>query len=130
MAFSPDFHTQGISRIIGARGKELHRSYLPSTKWILVFFAITLIIIAADQASKDWIRASFYLGQALPETGFFRLVYAQNTGAAFSMFYGNNGILSVVAMAELIIILCRRCVPMLLNAPEVLTITSISRTNM
>jgi len=74
-------------------------------KTSIIFFATGLAIIAADQLSKEWIRTTFYLGQAVPETGFFRLVYAQNTGAAFSIFTGNNSILAGLAFLEMVILL-------------------------
>ncbi len=41
----------------------------------------------------------------MPETGPFRLTYAQNTGAAFSIFNGRTDILAVVSMVGVIVIL-------------------------
>ncbi len=44
-------------------------------------------------------------GQSTPETGFFRLTYVGNTGAAFSIFTGKNSILIFAAIAGVILIL-------------------------
>jgi signal peptidase II len=78
---------------------------LPQGKWNSIFLAIALFVIAVDQLSKWWIQTNFYPGQSVPETGFFRLTYAQNTGAAFSIFYGNNLLLACVAAVGIILIL-------------------------
>jgi signal peptidase II len=74
-------------------------------KWNFIFFAIALVVVVFDQLTKWWIQSNFYLGQSVPETGFFRFVYVQNTGAAFSIFYGHVGILTVVSIIGVIVIL-------------------------
>jgi|WetSurMetagenome_2_1015567.scaffolds.fasta_scaffold58970_4 signal peptidase II len=78
---------------------------LPQVKWNFIFGAIALFVVAVDQLSKWWIQSNLYPGQSVPENGFFRLIYAQNTGAAFSIFYGNNGILAIIATLGAILIL-------------------------
>ncbi len=74
-------------------------------KWNIIFFAIAFLVIIVDQLSKWWIQNHFYPGQSVPETGFFRLTYAQNTGAAFSIFYGYSDILTIVDIIGVILIL-------------------------
>ena len=83
----------------------MQRRNLPQVKWNLIFFAVALVVVVFDQITKWWIQSNFYLGQSVPETGFFRLIYVQNTGAAFSIFYGHVGILSVVSIIGVIVIL-------------------------
>jgi signal peptidase II len=83
----------------------MQKHNLPQSKWNSIFFGIALVIAAIDQFSKGWIQSNLTPGQSLPETGFFRLTYAQNTGAAFSIFYGYNGILIVAASLGVILIL-------------------------
>ena len=78
---------------------------LPRYSWNIIFFAIALVLVAADQYTKWWIQNNLEPGQSLPETGFFRLTYAQNTGAAFSIFYGYNGILIIVSCIGVILLL-------------------------
>jgi signal peptidase II len=78
---------------------------LPQLKWNIIFFAVAFLAIIVDQLSKGWIQSNFYPGQSVPETGFFRLTYAQNTGAAFSIFYGKSDILAVVAIIGVILLL-------------------------
>jgi signal peptidase II len=78
---------------------------LPQAKWNIIFFAISFVVITFDQLSKWWIQTHFYPGQSVPETGPFRLTYAQNTGAAFSIFNGRTDILTVVSSFGVIVIL-------------------------
>jgi signal peptidase II len=74
-------------------------------KWNIVLFAIAALIIALDQWTKWLIQGSFYVGQSIPETGFFRLTYVQNTGAAFSIFLGGNDILAIFSILGTILVL-------------------------
>ena len=67
-------------------------------RWNVSFFLATLLIVAADQLSKTWIRSNLALGQSLPETGFFRLTHVHNTGAAFGLFRGQSFPLTIVAL--------------------------------
>jgi signal peptidase II len=83
----------------------MEKQYPPRVKWNIILFAIAVLIIAADQLSKWWIQSNFYPGQSVPETGFFRLTYAQNTGAAFSIFWGNTDILAIFSLIGTILIL-------------------------
>jgi signal peptidase II len=83
----------------------MQKHNLQQAKWNILFFAIALVIIAGDQLSKGWIQSNFYPGQSVPESGFFRLTYAQNTGAAFSIFYGQSDILTVVSIIGIILLL-------------------------
>jgi signal peptidase II len=83
----------------------MQRRNLPQVKWNIILFATMFVVVVVDQLSKWWIRSNFYPGQSVPETGFFRLTYAQNTGAAFSIFYGNNNVLIVVDIIGIIILL-------------------------
>jgi signal peptidase II len=60
------------------------------------FAGIALFVIAADQLTKWWIRASLAPGESLYDVGFFRIVYARNTGAAFGIFQGHPLVFTVV----------------------------------
>jgi signal peptidase II len=83
----------------------MHKNNLLSFKWNIVFIVIACLVVGLDQISKIWIRSHFFLGQSVPETGFFRLTFTQNTGAAFSMFYGRADILGIVSILGAILIL-------------------------
>ena len=64
---------------------------------------IAATVFAADQATKSAVLNS--LGYADEKTvipGFFKFVHWVNTGAAWSMFSGNNGALALVALGALI----------------------------
>jgi signal peptidase II len=81
------------------------KNKLPQYKWHSLFFAIALLLATADQWSKGWIQSNLQEGQSLPASGFFRLTYVGNTGAAFSIFYGNNRILIVASIVGIILLL-------------------------
>ncbi|MDP2829297.1 MAG: signal peptidase II [Sulfuricellaceae bacterium] len=50
----------------------------------------SLLVIALDQLSKQWVSDSFKFGEFRAVTGYFNLVLAHNSGAAFS-FLANAG---------------------------------------
>jgi signal peptidase II len=61
--------------------------------------ALALVIFALDQFTKWLVLHSLYLGEEKPIIpGFFDLVLWVNTGAAWSLFSGNNGMLALVAL--------------------------------
>ncbi len=87
-----------------------------------IFFLTGLLIVITDQFSKEWIRANITSGQALFETGFFRIIHTHNTGAAFGLFQNYSSTLAVAAcIGAIIIILCalfaRRYFPVIDNLP-------------
>ena len=74
--------------------------------WNAVFFLTALLIVAADQLSKVWIRSNLAVGQPLFEIGFFRLTYVHNTGAAFGLFQGQLFALTIVSLVAIAVLLC------------------------
>lgn len=59
-------------------------------------------VLALDHLTKWWVvRALPYGDQLEVLPGFFRWVHWGNTGAAWSQFHGNNGILAAVACVAL-----------------------------
>ncbi len=78
----------------------------PLGKWRnAVFLLAALVIAAADQFSKIWIRANLAIGQSIFETGFFRLTHVSNTGAAFGLFQGQSFLLTIVALVGIGVLL-------------------------
>ena len=66
--------------------------------WNVVFFLTTaLLLVAADQLSKLWIRSNLAMGESVFEVGFFRLIHVHNTGAAFGLFQGQSFLLTIIA---------------------------------
>jgi len=59
----------------------------PWWRWLWLSAAV----VAADQATKALVLARFTPGEELPVTGFFSLVLAFNSGAAFSMLASASG---------------------------------------
>ena len=78
---------------------------LYSLKWNIIFLLVAALIVAIDQWSKGWVQSQMLPGQSIPESGFFRLTYAQNTGAVFSIFYGRAAILTYVSLLGALLIL-------------------------
>ena len=71
----------------------------PRGKWrSLAFFLTALLVLAADQLSKLWIRSNLATGESLPETGLFRLTHVHNTGAAFGLFQNQSLLLTIIAI--------------------------------
>jgi signal peptidase II len=72
-------------------------------------FNLALAVIVFDQVTK--LAVLKYLGYREEREiveGFFKLVHWGNTGAAWSMFSGNNGVLAVVAIAALVVLFFTR----------------------
>jgi signal peptidase II len=70
---------------------------------------LALVVIAFDQLTK--LLVLNYLGFAEEKVlieGFFKLVHWGNTGAAWSMFRGNNGALALVAFGALMVLVWTR----------------------
>jgi signal peptidase II len=64
-----------------------------------------LVVAAADQLSKSWIRSNIALGESMPETGFFRLVHVRNTGSAFGLFQDQVLPLTIVSFIGIAVLL-------------------------
>jgi signal peptidase II len=71
----------------------------------VVFFLTALLVVAADQLSKIWIRSNLAAGESLPETGLFRLTYVHNTGAVFGLFPDQSFPLAIVALISIVVLL-------------------------
>jgi signal peptidase II len=72
-------------------------------------FGLALVILALDQLTK-WLVL-----KTIPEydekviiPGFFNFAHRANTGAAWSMFTGNNALLAVIAIAALVALFLTR----------------------
>jgi signal peptidase II len=83
-------------------------------RWLnVVFFLTALLVVAADQLTKAWIR-SFSCGQLIFQAGAFRIIYARNTGAIFGFFQGHSFIFVIVSAVGIVALLvyvfyvCRR----------------------
>src|SRR5262245_48477639 len=75
--------------------------------WRILNLALSIFVL--DQLTKLMVLR--YLGFAEEKTiveGFFKLVHWGNTGAAWSMFSGNNGVLAGVAVIALVVLFFTR----------------------
>ncbi|MEI6564005.1 MAG: signal peptidase II [bacterium] len=71
---------------------------------------LSIAIIVLDQITKYWVTLKFYLGESVAIIpGFFSLTYVRNTGAAWGMLGGWNGLLVGLSSVVLVtLILFRR----------------------
>ena len=64
-----------------------------------------VLIVVADQLSKAWIRNNLSQGWSLFDSGFFRIVHVQNSGAAFGLFSDHTFTLTIVGLVITAVIL-------------------------
>jgi signal peptidase II len=70
---------------------------------------IALLVVALDQLTKQIVlRFLGYAQEKVVIEGFFKFVHWGNTGAAWSLFRGNNGLLAGVALVALLILFLTR----------------------
>lgn len=71
--------------------------------------AIALVVLAFDQLTKALVlRFLGYAQEKVMVDGFFKLVHWGNTGAAWSLFRGNNELLAIVALVALLVLFLSR----------------------
>ncbi len=82
------------------------RSPAPSTGRIAL---IALAVVALDQFTKGLVlKLLGYAQEKIVVEGFFKFVHWQNTGAAWSLFRGNNYLLAIVALLALVVLFFSR----------------------
>ena len=71
--------------------------------------AVALAVLALDQITKALVLQSLgFAEEKLVVPGFFKFVHWQNTGAAWSLFTGNNKMLALVAVVALFVLFLGR----------------------
>lgn len=71
--------------------------------------AITLGVVALDQLTKQLVlRFLGYTQEKVVIEGFFKFVHWGNTGAAWSLFRGNNALLAIIAVVALVVLFLSR----------------------
>ncbi|MCU0783861.1 MAG: signal peptidase II, partial [Verrucomicrobia bacterium] len=71
--------------------------------------AIALVVFALDQLTKFFVLRLLGKGQEkIIVDGFFKFVHWGNTGAAWSLFRGNNELLAIVALLALLVLFLSR----------------------
>ena len=58
---------------------------------LALWLALAALVVVLDQLTKWLILGAYQLGDFTPITGFFNIVRAHNTGAAFSFLAGGSG---------------------------------------
>jgi signal peptidase II len=70
---------------------------------------IAVVVVALDQFTKQIVlRLLGYAQEKVVVEGFFKFVHWGNTGAAWSLFRGNNGLLAGVALMALLVLFLSR----------------------
>lgn len=65
---------------------------------------IALLVVALDQATKQLVLHVLGYREKVVLDGFFKFVNWENTGAAWSLFRGNNYLLAVIAILALVVL--------------------------
>jgi signal peptidase II len=77
-----------------------------STRRILV---LAVVVFVLDQLTKWLVLRFTYEGEErIIIPGFFNLAHRANTGAAWSLFTGNNAVLAVIALVALVVLFLAR----------------------
>ncbi|MDR3459275.1 MAG: signal peptidase II [Verrucomicrobiae bacterium] len=72
-------------------------------------FALAAAVFVLDQVTKWLVLRNIYEGdEHVIIPGFFNLAHRVNTGAAWSMFTGNNAVLAAVAITALVVLFLTR----------------------
>lgn len=70
---------------------------------------VALVIVALDQATKHFVMTRLeFADELVVIEGFFKFVHWGNTGAAWSLFHGNNQALAVVSLVALVLLFLAR----------------------
>lgn len=70
---------------------------------------IALAVVVLDQFTKGLVlKLLGYAQEKIVVDGFFKFVHWQNTGAAWSLFRGNNYLLAIVALLALVVLYLSR----------------------
>jgi signal peptidase II len=70
---------------------------------------IALAVLLLDQASKLVVLSLLdFPDERVVLEGFFKLVHWGNTGSAFSMFQGRNGVLALISIAAIVVLYLTR----------------------
>lgn len=70
---------------------------------------VAIAVVGLDQLTKLLVlKCLGYTQEKVVVTGFFKLVHWANTGAAWSLFRGNNNILALVALVALVVLFFSR----------------------
>src|SRR5215469_8195603 len=70
---------------------------------------LAVCVLICDQVSKWFVLRDIYPNDEIAIIpGFFNLTDRANTGAAWSMFTGNNAVLATVALAALVVLYLTR----------------------
>ncbi len=68
-----------------------------------MYYLLILALVAADQASKAYIRSCMMPGDSIPVISqVFHITYVQNAGAAFSILQGEQLLLKVLPIAVIV----------------------------
>jgi signal peptidase II len=66
--------------------------------------SIAALVAITDQLTKYWIKANLLPGESFPEIGNLTIIHIQNTGSAFGLFPNQTILLTIIAIAGLVVI--------------------------
>ena len=75
----------------------------------MLVLLLGLVVLIADQLTKQGVRAAFSYGESRPVIdGLFNLVYVRNDGAAWNLLSGHGIVLILISVAVLVLLLVYR----------------------
>jgi signal peptidase II len=84
----------------------MEKSHRPrSNRRDVVFAAVALLVVLADQLCKAWLQSRLALGQTLFDAGFFQIIHIRNTGAAFGSFQDYTSAIIIIVFIEILVLL-------------------------
>ena len=70
-----------------------------------LIIAVTLLVLVVDQVTKQLVKHYLPMDdEKVIVPGFFKFVHWGNTGAAWSLFMGKNGVLAIVGVVALLVL--------------------------
>ena len=77
----------------------------PSRWHDFIFLLAALLVVAADQISKVWIRTNLAPNESMPAVGFFHLTHVQNSGAIFGLFRDHTSTMIIGSSIGIVLLL-------------------------
>lgn len=65
---------------------------------------VVLLVLIIDQVTKIWIKTHMYLGECIPVTSWFEILFVENNGMAFGLEIISKLFLSVFRIVAVIVV--------------------------
>ncbi len=90
---------------------------ITSIRGLAPWMGLSFVVIVIDYLTKAYFESGFFLGEVRRVTGFFNLVLAHNSGAAFSFLANEDGWQRLLFIA-IAFVACAVCLGMMAKHPK------------